>query len=314
MALNKLMVSALRFLSYAEPDVSQNYKLDRALREIVSAPTINAFNIWDQKVSVGGAEIPVRIFQPAEQKSRELIVYFHGGGWVVGSIDTYTRACGMIADTMGRRVMSVDYRLAPEYPFPCAPEDCYAVTKSIFEHASDFGADTHNIILMGDSAGGNLAAAVSLMAEKRGEFRVSRQVLIYPSTAPDHTEGSPFASIRENGAGYLLTSKRVCEYISLYLTDPSDYSDYRYAPILADSCKGQPKTLILTAQYDPLRDEGEAYAKKLQADGVDCKYFRIPDALHGFITLPKSFEVVRVAYERIQSFISEPFEKADNET
>lgn len=301
MALSKIMLAALKMMSYAEIDVSKNYMLDRQMREIVSARSALPYKMWDHLVSANGYDIPVRVFNPPEQRSSEIILYFHGGGWVVGSIDTYTKVCATLSETTGRRVFSVDYRLAPEYPFPYAPEDCYAVTRSLI--GLDIGRGD-NVILAGDSAGGNLAAVVSLMAADRGEFRVGRQILIYPSTASDHTEASPFRSITENGRDYLLTSKRVCDYISLYLSREEDYGNPYYAPLLAKSLTGQPKTLVITAQYDPLRDEGEAYAARLEAEGCSVTLHRVEDAVHGFFALPKSFDIVREAYEQILLFLS----------
>jgi acetyl esterase/lipase len=307
MALNKLMMSALKALSYAENDIIKNYKIERFMREIINPPVKADYNIWDHKINAGGVEIPLRIFNPNEQKSSDLLLFFHGGGWVTGSIDTYTRRCITLSEYTGRRVLSVDYRLAPEYPFPCAPNDCYAAAFSVYREAVNLDANPDNTVLIGDSAGGNLAAVVSLMAAERGEFPVNRQILIYPSTGSDHTPHSEFKSISENGYDYLLTAKRLCDYISLYLTKEEDYSNPYYAPLLAKNLAGQPKTLILTAEYDPLRDEGEAYAGRLAESGCRVEMHRINGAIHGYFALPRTFNAVRESYIYINNFLKEKF-------
>jgi acetyl esterase len=306
-ALNKLMMSALKALSYADIDVSKNYKINRRMRELINPPVKADYNIWNHKIKADDYEIPLRIFLPNEQKSSDLLLFFHGGGWVVGSIDTYTRLCITLSEYTGRRVLSVDYRLAPEFPFPYAPNDCYAAAHMIYREAVNLDANPDNTVLIGDSAGGNLAAVVSLMAAERGEFPVNRQILLYPSTGSDHTLQSEYKSVTENGYDYLLTTKHLCEYISLYLTKEEDYLNPYYAPLLAKNFKGQPKTLILTAEYDLLRDEGEAYAKRLAESGCSVELHRINDAIHGFFALPRTFEAVKESYIYINNFLKEKF-------
>jgi acetyl esterase/lipase len=156
---------------------------------------------------------------------------------------------------------------------------------------------------MGDSAGGNLAAAVSLMAADRGEFRVGKQILLYPSTYNDHSEASPFPSIRENGKGYLLTSKKISDFQNLYINNTQDLTSPYFAPLLSDSLEHQPKTLLITAEYDPLRDEGEAYGYKLRRFGNEVFIYRIKDALHGFFSLPLRFAHVKQCYQLINEFL-----------
>ena len=213
-----------------------------------------------------------------------------------------------MAKLTGHVVVSVDYRLAPEHPFPAGLEDCYAVARDIFLDAQLLGVPAESITLIGDSAGGNLAAALSLLARDRGEFLPRRQILLYPATYNDHTARSPFPSVRENGEGYILTAKRIGEYMELYASCGADRKSPYFAPLLAEDLSGQPDTLIITAQYDPLRDEGEAYGKKLLAEGNRVKIHRIGEALHGFITLPPTLRVVKEAYGVINEFLSEVIE------
>jgi len=306
MAINRLTTAALRALSYPDLDVKKNYRLDRAAKKLLRPGFKFIFDTWDHTVTLDGRDIPVRLFTPDALRSPEVFLFFHGGGWVTGDIDSYTPLCGNLAAETGRRVLSVDYRLAPEHRFPCGLEDCYAVARLLFSSCGDLGITPDEIILIGDSAGGNLAAAVSLMAADRGEFMPRRQVLLYPAVQSDFSETSPFASVHENGRGYLLTADRIADYLALYMRDEGDLLDPYFSPLLAQTLTGQPATLIITAEYDPLRDEGEAYADRLREAGVPTTLHRIPDALHGFFSLPPIFDVVRQAYLHLCAFLGDP--------
>lgn len=301
MAINRLAAAALRALSYPDLDQPMNYRLDRAVKQLLNPQMKFLYHIWDHTVFLDGRDIPVRVFTPDAPRSPEIFLFFHGGGWVSGDIDSYTRFCGTLAEQTGRRVMSVDYRLAPEHRFPCGLEDCYAVTKALF---ADFPAE--QIILIGDSAGGNLTAAVSLMAADRGEFLPHRQVLLYPAVQSDFSESSPFPSVRENGRGYLLTARKIADYLALYMRTERDLQNPYFSPLLAPDLSSQPRTLIITAEFDPLRDEGEAYAKRLCEAGASVTLHRVPDALHGFLSLPPVFDTVREAYRVLREFLGDP--------
>lgn len=305
MAINKAMKFALKALSYPDLDLKKTYKIKRQMTNAAHPYIKPLYKIWDHKINGLDHEIPVRIFLPPENgNENKLLVFFHGGGWVIGNIDSYSAVCSNMAKQTGHIVVSVDYRLAPEYHFPAAPEDCYSVTRELFRDATLFNVEKENITLIGDSAGGNLAAVVSLMARDRGEFFPTKQILFYPSTWNDHSKKSMFPSIRENGDDYLLTSKRVCDYIDLYKSCEEDLENPYLAPLLAGNLSKQPKTLIITAQYDPLRDEGEAYGKKLYEYGNQVNVYRMIDALHGFINLPKNFIHVKKSYELINNFLN----------
>lgn len=305
MAINKMMRAALTVLSYPELDVRKNYPLERELVKIASRrlkkPAL--YRIWEHRVTRDGHEIPVRIFTPEADNSHLVLLFFHGGGWVTGSIDSYDGICADMASETGRVVVSVDYRLAPEYRFPEGLEDCYAVTREIFMNDGLLDTKPKEIVLIGDSAGGNLAAAVSLMARDRGEFLPARQILIYPAAGNDHSDNSPFPSVKENGNGYLLTSKRVRDFLELYRNSEEDLQNPYLAPLMADDLSEQPDTLIITAEYCPLRDEGEEYGRRLKMAGNRVTVFRMPDALHGFFSLPPGFAHVRKAYELINQFL-----------
>ena len=299
------MMAALKALSYPDIDIKKNYRIDRAINNL-STPKIKLlYKMWDYRIVLGDHVIPVRIFPPREQTGPELLVFFHGGGWVSGNIDSYIKPCANLANYTGRRVVSVDYRLAPEFPFPHAVNDCYHAVKELFNHCEILGVDRDDVVLIGDSAGGNLAAVVSLMACDRGEFKINRQILIYPAVYNDHTENSPFDSVRANGYDYLLTSKRVCDYMELYIQDKKYLNDPYFAPLLAEDLSNQPRTLIITAEFDPLRDEGEEYGRRLRADGGDVQIYRMMNGLHGFFSLPVRFSHVKKYYKLIRSFLEE---------
>ncbi len=302
MAINKAMLLALKALSYPEPDITKTYKLHRAVVD-VKAPFGRFYRLWDKTIDCCGHQVPVRIYEPKERRSEELLLFFHGGGWVTESIDTYHNVCKNLARHTGRRVISADYRLAPEHPFPAGLEDCYAVTKALCIHAEDFGISPQEIILVGDSAGGNLAAAVSLLGRDRGDFEISRQILLYPAVGGDYSDDAPYPSLRENGTGYLLTTRRIREYMSLYVSKPEDLESPYLAPMLMEDLTHQPDTLMMTAEYDPLRDEGEAYAARLHESGNQVVLHRMKDALHGFFSLDPHFAHVKRAYEWINEFL-----------
>ena len=303
MAMNPLVKTLLKAASNVAIDVKKHYRMERIFHRLIHPSLKLRYEIWDRGIISDGYCLPVRIFSPRHLRSDEVLLFFHGGGWVSGDIESYTKVCAGIAKQTGRRVMSVDYRLAPEHPFPCGLEDCYRATRELFLYISPREEAGDRIILMGDSAGGNLAAAVSLMAADRGEFRVRRQILLYPSTYNDHTEHSPFRSIVENGKDFLLTAKKIQDYQELYIRNPADLRSPYFAPLLSDRLEGQPKTLLITAEYDPLCGEGEAYGKKLRQYGNDVSVHRIEDALHGFFSFSSRSIQVRTCYHLINQFL-----------
>ncbi len=307
MAINKAMRAALSALSYPEVDIKKVYPLERELKKIAAwrLKKPHLYRVWEHEVPCGDHKVPVRIFTPSEDVQCRALLFFHGGGWVTGDIDSYDAVCADMAALTGRMVVSVDYQLAPEHPFPAAPEDCYAVARELFLHDNLLGTRPEEIVLIGDSAGGNLAAAVSLMARDRGEFLPTRQILIYPAVGNDHSDRSPFLSVWENGSGYLLTTRRIRDYMSLYRGSEGDLENPYFAPLTAKDFSRQPDTLIITAEYCPLRDEAEFYGEKLREAGNRVEVVRMPDALHGYFALPASFRLVKQTYETINRFLKD---------
>lgn len=306
MALHKVTLAALKLLSHSSPDIKKTYKIHRQIVTLAHKKMIKSpyYKIWNHKITRDGYDIAVRIFSPPNELPRPVILFFHGGGWVTGNIESYDNVCSNMAIMTDRIVVSVDYRLAPEYPFPTALEDCYCVAREIFLDNSLLKTNPDEITIMGDSAGGNLAAALSIMARDRGEFLPKQQILIYPATFNNHTETSPFVSVRENGTDYILTSKTISDYMEMYCPDKKNWRNPYFAPLLEKDFSRQPRTLIITAQYCPLRDEGEAYGRKLQQAGIDVTIERMSDALHGyFSSLPNKHHLIQNTYTIINKFL-----------
>lgn len=286
-------------------NLKKTYRLHRKVVIVAHPYRKKLYNYQDKKIMCEGRKIPVRIFKSDTPKGFKVLIFFHGGGWVTGNNKSYSRICANMANRTGYPVVSVDYRLAPEHPFPAGVNDCYAVAKEISTNGAFFGKKPDEVILIGDSAGGNLAAVVSLLARDRNEFFPSKQILLYPLVNNDHSENSPYASVRENGTGYLLTAKRICDYMDLYIKKEEERYNPYVAPLLAEDLSNQPDTLIITAEYDPLRDEGEAYGMRLLEHGNKVIIRRIPGALHGFLSLPKNSACVLYCYDIINRFLHE---------
>jgi len=306
--MNPLMKFVLKILSSPKFDVTEDYKWMRKVRRIFSGKPKEGFRMLDVKIFSEDYthEIPIRVFHPKRQLHPEPVLFFHGGGWVIGDIETYTNPCINLAVALGRIVYSVDYRLAPEHPYPAGFEDCCRIANVLPGILKLDGAETFSKwILMGDSAGANLAATVSLHLKKEGKELPGRQVLIYPVTHWDHTEDSPFESIRTNGYDYGLTSKKVQDYMEMYVPDEAQRKTPEVSPLMAENFERMPDTLLITAEFDPLRDEGEAYGKALRGAGNRVRIHQAENAVHGFFTYPSGVETLEKAYRVINEFLNE---------
>ena len=227
-------------------------------------------------------EIRVNLYapQPKAAGPLPLLVYFHGGGFVVGSLESYDKLCRALANRVGCLVASVDYRLAPEHKFPAAPDDCLAALCWLREHAGEIGADATRIAVGGDSAGGNLAAVTALQARDAG-LKLVYQLLVYPCTGARQDEPSHFAFAEK----LLLTRKNIVWFYEQYVGADSDRDDWRLAPVLALELAGVAPALVIVAGHDPLRDEGIAYAERLKAAGVPVEFTNYEGMVHGFFSL-----------------------------
>ena len=234
---------------------------------------------------------PARLYRPAAGVL-PLLVYFHGGGWVIGDLDTHDVLCRQLANAAGVAVLSVDYRLGPEHRFPAAVDDCIAATRYARREAAALGIDAARIAVGGDSAGGNLAAVAAIAARDEGA-PLAYQLLIYPATdmralAPSH---------RSNGQGYLLTADSIAYYRGHYIEDEADWSDWRASPLLAPDLARLPPALVLTAGYDPLRDEGRQYADALSAAGNRVQYVCFERQIHGFVPMGRVIDEANTAVD-----------------
>ncbi|MGF6951584.1 acetyl esterase [Neobacillus sp. B4I6] len=248
-------------------------------------------------------EMPVRIYTPDGQGPFPALVYYHGGGWVIGDLDAVEIICRLLANRANSVVVSVDYRLAPEHKFPAAVEDAYAAVKWLEENGSSILVDSARVAVGGDSAGATLAAVVALMAKDRGEPSLVYQMLIYPVT--HHAYDTE--SYRENAEGYYLTKDSMVWFWNHYLRDEEDGRNPYASPLRADNLSGLPPALVITAEFDPLRDEGEAYAKRLKAAGVPVEVTRYNGMIHGFFGMPGVLEQAKKAIEQAANALKRTF-------
>lgn len=241
--------------------------------------------------------IPVRGYRPMGSDDNAVLpvlVYFHGGGWTIGDLDTHDVLCRQLCNQSGCAVFSIDYRMGPEDKFPAAVNDCMAATEWIVAQAASLRVDPARLAVGGDSAGGNLAAVISLLARDKPGPAIRYQLLIYPATEAAGT----LPSHARNGVGYLLTSRVMKWFMGNYVRTPEDMNDWRASPLFAPSLKGLPPAMVLTAGFDPLVDEGKAYADRLLAEGVTTEYLCYEQQVHGFITMGKVLDEANEAVSR----------------
>ena len=238
--------------------------------------------------------IPLRYYRPLGSKPATVLpvfVYYHGGGWVIGDLETHDTLCRELCNLSGCAVVAVDYRMAPEHRFPAAVDDALAAARWVHRQAASLGVDASRLAVGGDSAGGNLAAVTSITARDTGDLPIAFQLLIYPVT--DMRRGH--ASHTSNGQGYLLTRESLDYFHDHYIDAPKHDLDWRASPLLCDNLKGLPPALVLTAGYDPLRDEGLDYARALTASGNRASYICFEREIHGFMTMGRVLDEAHTA-------------------
>lgn len=282
--------------------------LDEARKQrVIIAPTMNGASedvkkVENRKIPGPAGDIPIRIYTPEGEAPYPILIYFHGGGWVLSDLDTHDIVCRRFTNRIGCIVVSVDYRLAPEHKFPAAVEDSYAATQWVAENAHAIDGDPLRIAVGGDSAGGNLATVVTLLARDQQGPSLVYQFLIYPAT--DYlADAIQRPSYRDNGDGYFLTREGVERFLHHYLEKEEDGKDVRFAPLRAESLANLPPALIITAEYDPLRDEGELYAKRLQEAGVPVILKRYDGMIHGFFTMAGSLDKAKLAIDETAAIV-----------
>jgi acetyl esterase len=241
--------------------------------------------VEDRRIPGPAGEIPIRVYTPESRVAQPIVVYFHGGGFVIGSLSSHDPLCRVLSGRIPAIVVAVDYRLAPEHPFPAAAEDAYAAVRWVADHARELGGDPARIAVAGDSAGGNLSAVVSLLARERGGPKLAHQMLIYPVTDFSFETRSHI----DNAEGYLLTRPLMQWFLGHYFSGPTPRSDPRFAVLRVADLSGVPPATVLTAEFDPLRDEGESYGARLRAAGVPVTVMRYDGMIHGFLPQPALF-------------------------
>jgi acetyl esterase len=256
-----------------------------------SGPELPLAGVAERAIPGPAGDLRVRVYTPVGNGPFPGLVFFHGGGFVLCSLDTHDGQCRSLAHAAGCVVVSVDYRLAPEHRFPAAPEDCYAATQWVAKNGGELGIDVGRIAIGGDSAGGNLAAVVALMARDRGGPALRFQLLVYPVTDCAFDT----ASYRDNGEGYYLTAGSMRWFWQQYLADPGQAAEAYASPLRARDLSRLPPGLCITAEYDPLRDEGEAYAARLRSAGIDMRTSRYDGMIHGFFGARGQLEKARAA-------------------
>ena len=251
----------------------------------------------DLQASGPHGPIPLRLYHPLPADERRaappVLVYYHGGGWVIGDLDTHDTLCRELANGSGCAVVAVDYRMAPEHRFPTAVDDCIAATRWVHEHAAELGVDASRLAVGGDSAGGNLAAVVALALRDAGDLPVRFQLLIYPAT--DQRRGAP--SHTTNGQGYLLTADTMAYFHDHYIPDAAQDNDWRASPLLHPDLSKLPPALVLTAGYDPLRDEALQYSQALTQAGNRCTHILFERQIHGFVLMGKVLDEANTAVQ-----------------
>jgi acetyl esterase len=267
------------------------------MARFVPMPEYADVRVSDRTIAAAGRGIGVRVFSPEGVGLLPVVVFFHGGGWVAGTLETHDPYCRALAKEAGVVVVSVDYRLAPEHKFPAGLEDCVAATEWVLEHAGELGGDGSRVMVGGDSAGGTLATVVALLLRDRGRSGLAGQILLYPAAA--HYD-PPTASYLENAEGYGLTRMGMIWFWDHYLKAKSEAADFRVSPLLASSLAGLPRAFVVTAEYDVLRDEGQAYARRMEAEGVEVTHVFAEGMNHGFAASTNEFPFLPQAKEMLR--------------
>ena len=285
------------------PDQAREQYMLRVAKLAEKAPI---FRSHDRRIPGPGSDLTVRIYEPRAAKPGErfpVLVWFHGGGFVIGSLDTHDHACRALATQADCLVVAVDYRLAPEFKFPAAVDDSMAALRWLALHAPEIGGDPTRLAVGGDSAGGNLAAVCAILARNDGYPKLAHQLLIYPCTAPEPETPSH----RKFAEGYLLTRNTITWFYKQYVRSPREFNDLRFAPLIAEDLSNLPPALVLVAGYDPLRDEGVDYAKRLIESGNRVTLANYEGMIHGFYLMGGAVDAARRAITQSAAALKEAF-------
>jgi len=268
----------------------------RAGRRVLQPEPPEVAEVRNLQAPAPQGDIPLRLYRGIGTERRAALpalIYFHGGGWVMGDLDTHDGVCRLIANAAGIAVISVDYRLAPEHKFPAAVDDAVTATEWIAAHGATLGIDASRLAVGGDSAGGNIAAVVALVARDRGGPRLRFQLLLYPAT--DFVVSDDLQ--RERFEGFPLNVVTMNWFRDHYLRDTGDYGDWRASPLRAPDLSRLPRAYVLTVGFDPLHAEGALYARRLQETGVPVRHRHVERQMHGFLTMGKIIAAAKPATE-----------------
>ncbi|MBW4551155.1 MAG: alpha/beta hydrolase [Aphanocapsa sp. GSE-SYN-MK-11-07L] len=269
------------------------------LERILAGKQIALAEVEQQTINGRHGNIPIRLYYPSDQTHLPLILFFHGGGWVYGNLQTHDRMCRRIARDTTAIVLAVNYRLAPFSKYPIALEDCYDALLWAVENAADLRADPTKLMVMGDSAGGNLATAVCLMARDQEQVAIAHQILIYPVTSGKLDQ----PSVDQYGSAPVLTKDRMQCFIQHYARNPADIPQPYFSPLLAADVSRLPPALIITCEYDLLHDQAQMYAQRLQAAGTSVMLVDYPGMVHGFLSFPGFCRAALPAFHKIASYV-----------
>jgi acetyl esterase len=308
MPLDPAIAEIIPKLPLRDPTTMTPQSARDALRALAAAraavPPPQVASVSDTRVKGAAGPLAARVYRNSQQKS-PTVVFFHGGGWVAGDLETHDRQARLLAIETGAVVVSVDYRRPPETPFPGAFEDAFAAVRDIVKRVDEFGGDLKRVGVAGDSAGGNLAATVAIACRDEG-IKLAGQLLVYPvidaaGNYADAEENARYPSRAENAEGYFL-SRAVMEWFAgHYLADEKHGTDWRVSPLRAPSLAGLAPAIVTTAWFDPLRDEGKAYAGALALAGVATKYYDGPGLIHGYFGLGEASEAARKEAQRARA-------------
>lgn len=287
-------------IHYISTEAARNLMETTARARLEDYPAPDVLEVENASTGAGYGHVPVRIYRTTDDKKAPVIVFYHGGGHVIGGLDSYDTVSRFVALKTGCTLVSVDYRMAPEFPFPAAVDDCYDATRWVADHARKLRVDRSRLAVCGDSAGGNLAAAVAIMARDNDHFDISAQVLVYPVT--DYRGGTPSHGLYGSGYG-AVESETVEWFMERYLPDPAMRDDWRACPHNAASHAGLPPTLILTAECDVLRDEAIQYAEQLTAAEVPVDYVQYEGMVHGFFSYLGLIDDAEHAHETVGRYL-----------
>ena len=293
-------VKSIRVPGYYPPLPELRQQL-RTMVALMDEPAPSGVRTADVSIPGPARPIPARVYNAPGLvgQPRPLVAYFHGGGWVQGDLETHHGLCARVALRSGAIVVAIDYRLAPEHKFPAAVDDCMAAYTWLRQHGEEVGGDRTRVAVAGDSAGGNLAAVISQLSVRSAVPTPTCQVLIYPAT--DFTLDTP--SHRELADGHIIPRDRIVWYSEQYLRNEAERRDVRVSPVLARDLTGQPPALVITAGFDPLRDEGHAYAERLRAAGVRVIDREYPGQIHAFVSLTKAIPEGMACTEEIADYL-----------